>query len=285
VAIGDALVGVERRAATSWLGSLLFRAGSPRVVGLAGGGLGAQHTADRLFGRIESCPPVWCITDGLEPTVVRRWQAVAHLAGGADVALGERLFAVGALRWQLAPDPELMLSGGVRVLLRSRSVTLPELPRRGAPGQAGAPEFETALGRDVRVIDAQGARHSGRLVGSTATTIIIRRRGEEIVHTLADVRRVETAPHYARNLSIVAAVVGFFGGWLGSCGQGDEDDCWPELGLMVAGIGAGAGLGIGAMMNSTTRRVLYEHPAGAPVVRSGPWSRPGQVGASVTTRW
>jgi hypothetical protein len=283
---GPYTLGTARREATSFNGNLLVRAGSPRVTGLAGGGFGVQRTDDTLSGRIEACPPTWCITLSAEPTVIRRWRGVAQVAGGADVALGRGLFAVGSIRWQLAPEAGLEMTGGARVALRSRPARTSTAPARQAPPPApaaGLAALEAVAGRDVRVIETGGSRRTGRLLGVTAASLTLRRGGEDVVVPLASVQRVETEPHHARNLAILAAIGGFFGGWLGSCGTGDEEDCWPEVGLMVAGIGAGAGLGIGAMMNSASRRVLFERPTAS--VSVAPLGSGRRVGALVAVRW
>jgi hypothetical protein len=262
---GSGLIGSDRREVTGVHLSAFFRAGTDRVLGFAGGGATIQRTADTLFGRLEPCEfgggVGTCITPGPAPTVVRRVRVGPHIAGGADFRLGRGVFAVSAVRWQLAPEPGLDITGGVRIALRSReSNPEPAGDRPPAADQRPATTGGTLAdyeGRDVRVISASGARRTGRLVGVASDAVTLRAGRQDVVFPLREISRIETEPHYARNLGLIGAIGGFFAGWLGSCGSGDEEDCWPEVGLLVAGIAGGAGAGIGAMMNSSSRRVIY----------------------------
>ena len=91
---------------------------------------------------------------------------------------------------------------------------------------------------------------------------MIERDGQAQTIPLEQVTRIERKTHHVRNGVLWGLIVGFAGGYLGSCGQGDEEDCWPEIGALFAGIGAGTGALIGAGINRATAesRVLYSAP-------------------------
>lgn len=96
------------------------------------------------------------------------------------------------------------------------------------------------------------------------------------------VSRVERKTHNVRNGVLWSLVVGFAGGYLSSCGSGDEDDCWPEAGALFAGIGAGTGALIGAAVNraSAGSRVLYPAPSSS--ISIAPRVSPSGAGVNVT---
>ena len=88
-----------------------------------------------------------------------------------------------------------------------------------------------------------------------------------------------------RNGVLWGLIVGFAGGYLGSCGGGDEEDCWPEVGAVFAGIGAGTGALIGAGINRATAesRVLYSNPAVS--VSMAPHVLPSRAGLDLAVRF
>ena len=76
---------------------------------------------------------------------------------------------------------------------------------------------------------------------------------------LDQVSRIERRTHHVRKGALCGLILGFAGGYIGSCGGGDEEDCWPEVGALFAGVGAGTGALIGAGINLATAesRMLY----------------------------
>jgi len=98
-----------------------------------------------------------------------------------------------------------------------------------------------------------------RFVSIDAEALTAESRGQNETHSLDRIAKVETVHHTARRAAIIGAIAGFVGGYLGSCGGGDEEDCWPEVGALFAGIGAGTGALIGAGYDAVTasRHVIY----------------------------
>jgi hypothetical protein len=139
--------------------------------------------------------------------------------------------------------------------------------RSGAPkttklSPSGVPSAERQAdlrGKQVRITFADGARTQTRFVSIDAAGLITEKGGQNKTYSLDKIATVETVHHTARHAAIIGAVAGFVGGYLGSCGGGDEEDCWPEIGALVAGIGAGTGALIGAAYDATTqlRHVIY----------------------------
>ena len=103
-----------------------------------------------------------------------------------------------------------------------------------------------------------------RFVSIDSARLTADRRGRNEMYSLDQIARVETVHHTARRAAIIGAVAGFVGGYLGSCGSGDEEDCWPEIGALFAGIGAGGGALIGAAYDSATasQHVIYTRGLG-----------------------
>ena len=156
----------------------------------------------------------------------------------------------------------------------------------------GARAAATASGRAVNL--ASGGHRQGELLSLTATDVVIANEGQTLTFSLDQVSRVERKTHHVRNGVLWGLSVGFAGGYLGSCGGGDEEDCWPEFGALFAGIGAGTGALIGAGMNRTSaeNRVLYSAPrSSVPVAPPGrtivatPLVSPTHAGAALSLRW
>lgn len=216
-------------------GNVLLRRPLARATGFFGGGLGVHRSTEDLgFVRFENTAPSW------------------QLIGGFELPLTRHLMAFGAARWLTttleAGNTGLGATGGFRAAFQP--VPMP------APGaHPRQPQ--------VRVVSLRGVTREGRLVSLSSSDVVIVQQGQTLTLPLTDVRRVERATHRVRNGAIWGAVIGFVAGYLGSCGGGDENDCWPEAGAMFAGIGAGTGAGIGAVLNRTSKgsRVLYPTPA------------------------
>jgi hypothetical protein len=113
--------------------------------------------------------------------------------------------------------------------------------------------------KQVRVTFADGVRTQLRFVSIDGVALTAETRGQNGTYSLDRIATVETVHHTARRAAIIGAIAGFVGGYLGSCGGGDEDDCWPEVGALFAGIGAGTGALIGAGYDALTasRHVIY----------------------------
>ena len=108
-------------------------------------------------------------------------------------------------------------------------------------------------GKQVRVTFADGVRTQMRFVSIEAVGLTAGKGGRNEIYSLDRIARVETVHHTARRAAIIGAIAGFVGAYLGSCGGGDEEDCWPEIGALFAGIGAGTGALIGAGYGGANR--------------------------------
>ena len=80
-----------------------------------------------------------------------------------------------------------------------------------------------------------------RFVSIDAAGLTADKSGHNEMYSLDRLTTVETVHHTAHRAAIIGAIAGFVGGYVGSCGSGDEEDCWPEIGALFAGIGAGSG--------------------------------------------
>ena len=233
--------------------NLLMRTGRGRLKLFFGGGTGF-HDADthmRFDTRCEPRAAGGC--DGRPDssvTIPMDWSGLGwQLVGGVESRIAPRLTAFGGARWLTtslrAGDTGLGAIAGIRAALRASA---PAPPRRG-------PHVT------VRLTD--GLRRDGILISLAAGEVVIAEEGRPQTFPLSQVSRVERKTHNVRNGVLWGLVVGFAGGYLGSCGSGDEEDCWPEAGALFAGIGAGTGALIGAGVNraSAGSRVLYPAPS------------------------
>ena len=256
--------------------NLLMRTGGPRLNVFYGGGLGVHHADTRMRSDTRCEPRAAGGCDGRPDTTNDERTAGSgpswQLVGGVETRIAPRLTAFGGLRWLTtnfdAGDTGLAALGGIRAALRDQGAaeTRPRSP-------------------DVRVTLIGGGQREGELVSLTSAEVVIERDGQSQTLPLTQVSRVERTTHNVRNGVLWGLIVGFAGGYLGSCGGGDEEDCWPEVGAVFAGIGAGTGALIGAGINRATAesRVLYSAPA--PSISVAPRLTPSHASLDVTIRF
>lgn len=244
--------------------NLLYRTEPRRVSVFVGGGpfFGSERYA--FSERVEGCVPQAATRDGCalpneydHQTTGWRYQAVT----GADVQVAGPLRAYGSVQFTTMDHAYFRWSGGVRVVAASRSAA-PRAARRGLAEPTGVPSADRQAelrGKQVRVTFADGVRTQMRFVSIDAVGLTAETRGQDKTYALDRIATVETVHHTARRAAIIGAIAGFVGGYLWSCGGGDEEDCWPEVGALVAGIGAGTGALIGGGYDATTasRHVVY----------------------------
>lgn len=248
--------------------NLLYRTEPRRVSAFVGGGsfFGSERYA--YHDRVEGCVPQtairdWCglSSEGEDQDTAWKFQAVT----GADVQVAGPVRAYGSVQFTTMDHAYLRWSGGVRVVAASRSGA-PRVARRGlvAPSSVPSSEHQADLrGKQIRVTFVDGVRTQMRFVSIDAAGLTAETRGHNEMYSLDRLATVETVHHTARRAAIIGAIAGFVGGYVGSCGSGDEEDCWPEVGALFAGIGAGSGALIGAAYDAAkaSRHVIY---AGAP---------------------
>ena len=248
--------------------NLLYRTEPRRVSAFVGGGpfFGSERYA--FSERVEGCVPQSAIRDGCAPPNEYDYQETAwrfQAVTGADVQVAGPLRAYGSVQFTTMDHAYFRWSGGVRVVAASRSAA-PRAAGRGQAEPSGVPSAERQAklrGKQVRVTFADGVRTQMRFVSIDAVGLTAETRGQGNTYSLDRIATVETVHHTARRAAIIGAIAGFVGGYLGSCGGGDEEDCWPEIGALFAGIGAGSGALIGAAYDSVnaSRHVIY---SGAP---------------------
>jgi hypothetical protein len=255
--------------------NLLMRTGRGRLKLFFGGGAGFHDAETRMRFDTRCEPRVADGCDGRPDTVTEHnftWSGPSwQLVGGVETRIAPRLTAFGGARWLTtslrAGDTGLGAVAGVRAALR-------------APSLEPAPRGPTVT---VRLAD--GARRQGELISLTTAEVVIADEGRTQAFPLNNVARVERRTHNVRSGVLWGLVIGFAGGYLSSCGSGDEDDCWPEAGALFAGIGAGTGALIGAGMNraGAESRVLYPAPVSS--VSIAPRVSPSRAGVDLTVRF
>ena len=251
--------------------SLTYRFGAGRKVSwYAGAGLTYMRTHETDVWDSRCVPRVPGGCDGVplpSPTFVDIQNSLlSHVVAGIEVTPVPFLTAFAAVKL----NDGVTTYGGVRVAVTTRP--------RGVTSQT------------VRVREQGGRVQQGVLVSLTASEVVIERRGERVTLPLSGVRRVEKVTHRVRNITIASAILGYVGGYFASCGGGDEEDCWPEIGLMVAGMSAGTGAIVGWAINRGAARsgrdVLYTAPSRTPIAMTvAPVLSPTRAGVGMTVRW
>ena len=146
---------------------------------------------------------------------------------------------------------------------------------------------EAAIGKEVRVIGVDGSRGQGRLVSLSIADVVFQQEGKDVLIPLAQVSQVEKVSHRVRNGAVFGAIAGLVTGLAIYCGGGDETGCWPQGIALIAGLGAGAGTGIGAMVHAANApsNLLYQTPATPGSVSVSPILSPRRRGVALTMRW
>jgi hypothetical protein len=244
---GGGVFGIRRRAVTIAGANLLFRAGTSRVIGFAGGGGGVHVAADRFDNPVD---PRTSLPIG-GPGVARSATLLGlQGTGGVDVAILARVRAFVAIRGEVRPEPNVGVTGGMRWVLRHAS---------GPSPATGTPlGLSSTQGRTVEVLNLDGRRVSGRLLSLSASEMVIATGGNDLQIRLSEVRQVRRPSHWARNLALAGAAV--FGGLaVGACAIGGCGGEGLSYLAIEGAIATGAGLAIGAMINAATaeRRTVY----------------------------
>ena len=161
----------------------------------------------------------------------------------------------------------------------------------------GATGTDTAVGREVRVTTAGGARFVGKLVSLTPTDVVIEQRGiaRDTRLKLANVRLVETVHHNMRGLAIAGAVTGGVVALASDlCGSGrpyaatdptGEPDCITAKPLLLIGGFAGLGALIGRELDKKQRQVLYPATSRRPSLGAAVVPVRKGLGFAGTVRW
>ena len=257
--------------------NLLFRAGTRRVAGFAGGGVGAH----RINARVDEVG-LFGVPTGRTITVTDTRLGM-QIVGGADVRLTGRLDGFAAIRGELLPNANIGVTAGVRATLKTKPATPAERPASGV-AQAAMRD-----GQQVRVTMRAGDKRSGRFVSLSPSELVMTRGGQREQVPLAGVRRIETVSHHART-GLLIGLLGGVGMALAVCVADDnfcgDDAPFAAVALVYGGIGGGIGAGVGAMANAATadRHLVFEGQP-TPAAQLTPILGKGKAGAAFTLRW
>ena len=261
--------------------NVLFRAGTSRITGFAGAGVGVQFVRSRLDeGELLTFIPSGRII------TVPDTRGALHLLGGIDVRLGRRLGAWASVRSELLPDGNLGVAAGLRTTLSFASIDRRSTPPAGPGKLSGARVRE---GQEIRVTSLSGDRTTGRFVSLSENELVMRRANATQRVPLDRVRRIELVAHHARNGAIIglAAGVGLaFAGCVSDDNFCGDDAAFGVLATIWGGIGVGTGAGLGALINVSTadRHLIYARPEQISM-QLQPIAGPRRAGAVLRVRW
>lgn len=267
--------------------NLLFRTEPRRVSTFVGAGVMTTRYRTISDRHVEGCVPRPGNTNDCQfagPSHNERRRSEIGVQGivGVDVRITGPFVGYGLFQVASSGGAPVRLSGGVRVVARTRMMGAPQTAR--LERMRSAPRV-SANGRQVRISLANGDRRKAVLVDISPAELRVTERGREVRYPIDQVLLVETTRHRAAGFAALGAVIGFFGGWLGSCGSGDEGDCWPEVGALFAGIGAGAGalIGMAADRSGAANHVVYVAPKRT--VTLAPVFSPKRAGIAFNINW
>lgn len=156
-------------------------------------------------------------------------------------------------------------------------------PPQEPPGSAVA----KAVDKQIRIIQKDGTKQTGRLVSLSSSTVVIRQKAGESSFTLDRVRKVERVAHHVRTGFLLG--LAFTGGMalMALASEGDCADCEDAYGMaaLFSVIALGAGPAVGGIYHGLTAdsRVLYQAPKPSPA--SGVRPRPSSRGAAMTVKF
>jgi hypothetical protein len=232
--------------------NLLLRAGTSRVTGFFGGGLGVRFARENwppvLICRPGSGGPATCSLD--EPGDSTSTSLTPQYLFGGEFWVTPRLAAYGAARFAYGSDLRRETGGiaplaGLRVAVRTTDV-VEARPRLSDPN--------SAQGKDVRVTVKDGTTHRGKLVAFSASDVKLRSRSVP----LADLREVEKVSHAVRNatlISLLAAIPTFLT-------LGPAFDAGPSDAFVMTATGIAGGITAGAVIGGVRKPgdVIYRAP-------------------------
>ena len=260
--------------------NLLFRGGTARVTGFAGGGLGVRF-AQENFSSTLTCPPgpgrpPICTGDPIfQSSRQSNTSLTPQFLVGAEFWVTQRIAAYGGARFAFGEDQARSTAGfaplaGLRVALRTSGVAV-------APTRV--PDPTRAYGKDVRVILNDGQSQRGKLVSFSASGVNI--GGSDI--PLADVHKIEKVGHATRN-AVAIGILAFAPTLLI---LGPAADMGSDMALAIAAAGVGAGIGVGAVIDAVRKpgNVIYVAPGTAGAFTVRPILASDRRGLAVTTSW
>ena len=257
--------------------NLMLRAGTSRVTGFFGGGLGVRFSRENwppvLVCRPGSGGPPTCTLG--EPGDPTSTGLTPQFLFGGEFWVTPRLAAYGAARFAYGSDLRRRTGGiaplaGLRVALRTTDVVDAQ-PRLSDPNRA--------QGKDVRVTLNDGTTHRGKLVAFSASDVKLSGRSVP----LADIREVEKVSHAVRNatlISLLAAVPTFLT-------VGPAFDAGPGDAFVFTATGIAGGITAGAVIGGVRKpgNVIYRAPGASASVSVTPLLARDRTGVALAASW
>lgn len=164
-------------------------------------------------------------------------------------------------------------------------VTAPPAPATGQADVLNPSAFaRIAVGKPVRIVRADGFSRQGIAKSLSSTAMLVTFGDADAAVPFDQIARVEKPSNRMKNHTLIGLVAGVgFGVWATAelC-SGSDASCYLPTAVgsafLYGAIGAGAGVGVGALLNAINRNrdVLYDAtgrmtaPASAPVLSPGP---------------
>jgi hypothetical protein len=260
--------------------NVLLRAGTSRVTGFAGAGLGVRSSREAHSSSFR-CPPgprTPSTCTGEEISTSDHWTSTGlteqFLVGG-EFWITPRLAAYGGARFAFAAEDFRTTAGyaphaGLRVALRTSDVV--REPTR-------VPDPTRAQGKDVRITLNDGTSHRGKLDSITGSVVTI----AGTTMPLADVRKIEKVGHATRK----AASIGFLAFAPTVLVLGPAFDMGSSDALAIAAAGVGSGIGVGAVIDAVRKpgNVVYVAPGSSASFAVKPILTKDRKGVTFVTNW
>ena len=260
--------------------NLLLRAGTSRVTGFAGAGLGIRSSREAHSSTFR-CPPgprtpSTCTGEEIYQSINQTSTGLTEqfLVGG-EFWVTRRLAAYGGARFAFGGDDFRTTAGfaplaGLRVALRASDVV--REPTR-------VPDPTRAQGKDVRITLNDGTTHRGRLAAITGSVVTIDGR----TMPLADVRKIEKVGHATRK----ALVIGILAFAPTVLVLGPAADMGIGTASAIAAAGVGSGIGVGAVIDAVRKPgdVVYVAPGSSASFAVKPILTKDRKGVTFVTNW
>jgi hypothetical protein len=277
---GSSFSTVKHREVWTMGTNLLIRAGTPRVTGFVGGGLGVRSVRQDSSSAFSCAPtpggPLTCTGETIYQSGQRTDTGLTEqfLVGG-EVWVTRRLAACGGARFAFAADDFRTTAGfaphaGFRVALRTSDMV--QKPTR-------VPDPTRAQGKDIRITLNDGTTHRGKLAAITDSVVTIDGR----TMPLAEVRKIEKVGHATRK----ALAIGILAFAPTVMVLGPAADMGSDMALAIAAAGVGSGIAVGAVIDAVRKpgNVVYVAPGTSTEITIRPILAPGREGIAFTTSW
>ncbi len=271
---------VKHREVWTMGSNLLIRAGTQRVTGFVGGGLGVRSVRQDSLSAFSCAPtpggPSICTGETIFQSGQQTDTSLTEqfLVGG-EFWVTRRLAAYGGARFAFGGDDFRTTAGfaphvGLRVALRTSDVI--REPTR-------VPDPTRAQGKDVRITLNDGTTHRGKLTELTGSVVTIDGR----TMPLADVRKIEKVGHATRK----AVVIGMLAFAPTVLVLGPAADMGIGTASAITAAGVGSGIAVGAVIDAVRKpgNVVYIAPGSSASFAVKPILTKDRKGVTFVTNW